>query len=61
MRCFVCSALLKCASMVFVCDSRKRMKLMRWEKILTRRLCSGLRRSEKEKSSMPHYRDIVSA
>ena len=29
MRCLVCSALLKWASMVLVCDSRKRIKLIR--------------------------------
>ncbi|KAG9680228.1 kinetochore protein nuf2, partial [Aureobasidium melanogenum] len=40
--------------MTEVCDSRKRMKLMTYEKILTRRGCVGLYRSWKVKSLIPH-------
>ena len=54
-RAFVVSALLKCSSIVAVWASRKRMKLMMYEKIFPRRSWVGLRRSENEKSLMPHY------
>lgn len=59
MRAFVVSALLKCSSIVAVCDSRNRTKLIMYEKILTRRSWVGLSRSEKEKSVMRHCTDLA--
>ncbi|KAH0238758.1 hypothetical protein KCV06_g574, partial [Aureobasidium melanogenum] len=46
------------SSMTEVCDSRKRMKLMTYEKILTRRGCVGLYRSWKVKSLIPHSNSV---